>query len=341
MDLRGYGASDKPPRGYDTPTLAADVAGVVRALGAQRAVVVGHDWGGLDRVVDARPAAAGHAGVAAVAMAHPLTLRAALAGRRQRRAAGRLLAFQAPMAPERFLGDKDGVVTRAAGVVGARLAGRRDASERYARAMQVPFVAHTSMEYYRWAVRSVWRADGRRFAAARARRRQVPVLQIHGGLDPWVLPETAVRSQARVDGPAAVRDACRAAGHFPPEEAPDEVTACCSTGSLGCAAAGEGLGRRSLSRPRRRPGGDLVRALLRARLGRADVRGAFTAGAAHASSTSAADEPVLVVEGLLVEQVRAEQDERRHRARTGRRRVAGGVTAQRGERHDADDEERR
>ena len=24
VDLRGYGASDKPPRGYDSPTLAAD-----------------------------------------------------------------------------------------------------------------------------------------------------------------------------------------------------------------------------------------------------------------------------------------------------------------------------
>src|SRR5258705_12123731 len=46
MDLRGYGASDKPPRGYDTGTLSADVAGVVRALGQNRAVIVGHDWGG-------------------------------------------------------------------------------------------------------------------------------------------------------------------------------------------------------------------------------------------------------------------------------------------------------
>src|SRR5437763_125356 len=45
MDLRGYGASDKPPRGYDTPTSAADVAGVVRALGAQQATIVGSDWG--------------------------------------------------------------------------------------------------------------------------------------------------------------------------------------------------------------------------------------------------------------------------------------------------------
>ena len=45
MDLRGYGASDKPPRGYDTPTLAADVAAVVRSLGEPAATIVGHDWG--------------------------------------------------------------------------------------------------------------------------------------------------------------------------------------------------------------------------------------------------------------------------------------------------------
>ena len=47
MDLRGYGGSDKPPRGYDLPTLAADVAGLIRALGERDAIVVGHDWGGL------------------------------------------------------------------------------------------------------------------------------------------------------------------------------------------------------------------------------------------------------------------------------------------------------
>ena len=28
-DLRGYGASDKPPRGYDAPTLAADAAALI------------------------------------------------------------------------------------------------------------------------------------------------------------------------------------------------------------------------------------------------------------------------------------------------------------------------
>src|SRR5690625_2562320 len=33
MDLRGCGASDEPPRGYDTGGLARDGSGVIRSLG--------------------------------------------------------------------------------------------------------------------------------------------------------------------------------------------------------------------------------------------------------------------------------------------------------------------
>ena len=47
VDLRGYGDSDKPPRGYDLWTLAGDVAGLIRALGEPSARVVGHGWGGM------------------------------------------------------------------------------------------------------------------------------------------------------------------------------------------------------------------------------------------------------------------------------------------------------
>ncbi|MEX2229376.1 MAG: alpha/beta hydrolase [Dehalococcoidia bacterium] len=48
-DLRGYGASEAPPNvdDYDIAHLVGDAAGLVEALGEQRAVVVGHDWGAI------------------------------------------------------------------------------------------------------------------------------------------------------------------------------------------------------------------------------------------------------------------------------------------------------
>src|SRR5262249_4111253 len=57
VDLRGYGGSDKPPRGYDLITAAADAAGLVRSLGEANAVVGGHDWGGLVAPAVASPRA--------------------------------------------------------------------------------------------------------------------------------------------------------------------------------------------------------------------------------------------------------------------------------------------
>ena len=47
IDLPGYGESDKPDRRYDEPWVNACIAALIGALGAERAVVVGHDWGGL------------------------------------------------------------------------------------------------------------------------------------------------------------------------------------------------------------------------------------------------------------------------------------------------------
>ena len=46
---RGYSESDKPDGvdAYRIEAIASDVAGLVRALGREKAFVVGHDWGGL------------------------------------------------------------------------------------------------------------------------------------------------------------------------------------------------------------------------------------------------------------------------------------------------------
>jgi pimeloyl-ACP methyl ester carboxylesterase len=222
MDLRGYGASDKPPRGYDTLTLATDVAGVVRALGERRAVVVGHGWGAW--VAWSMPAIAPRVtrAVGALSMAHPLQMRTAFTRNGQRKALGPLLAFQTPVVPERWLERGNGVEWLLRNWSGTGFPDELTL-RRYQRAMQVPFVAHTSMEYYRWAVRSLWRRDGRQFAATVQEPVGVSVLQMHGTEDPWVTPRTASQSARLVRGRLRF-ELVPGAGHFLPEEAADQVT---------------------------------------------------------------------------------------------------------------------
>jgi pimeloyl-ACP methyl ester carboxylesterase len=49
IDQRGYNLSDKPKgvENYDVKLLVGDVAAVIKHLGRDKAIVVGHDWGGL------------------------------------------------------------------------------------------------------------------------------------------------------------------------------------------------------------------------------------------------------------------------------------------------------
>lgn len=48
IDQRGYNLSDKPKgvENYDMRLLVGDVLAVIKALGREKAIVVGHDWGG-------------------------------------------------------------------------------------------------------------------------------------------------------------------------------------------------------------------------------------------------------------------------------------------------------
>ena len=49
IDQRGYNRSDKPKglENYAIPKLVSDVAVVIRDMGEKKAVIVGHDWGGM------------------------------------------------------------------------------------------------------------------------------------------------------------------------------------------------------------------------------------------------------------------------------------------------------
>jgi len=221
-DLRGYGGSDKPPRGYDLITAASDVAGLVRALGEANAVIVGHDWGGLVAWTVAAYFPKVVRRLSIVSVAHPLRMRAAVAKAPIRHGwrTGYALGFQLPILPERRL------LAGGAEQVGRMLhnwsgTGWPDAEteRRYRAAMCVPQVAHSALEYHRWFVRSTLRPDGMRYVSRMRVPIQAPTLHLHGTLDNCVLPATARGSARYVDGPYRWR-LIDGAGHFPPEEQP-------------------------------------------------------------------------------------------------------------------------
>ena len=225
-DLRGYCGSDRPPRGYDLWTLAGDVAGLVPALGARRAAIVGAGWGGAVgwTVAALHPRVVRR--LAVVATPHPLALRRAVR-RRPWRWTGPLrdvALFQLPRLPERALrrpGGAEAFLTSGAGAAWPRTPEFAGVAERHTAAMLTPRTSHCSVEYFRWAVRSQVRPDGTRFARAVDRPVEVPVLHVHGQDDPWV-PADVARSSARW-APDYEFVPVAGAGHFPHQESPRHV----------------------------------------------------------------------------------------------------------------------
>ncbi len=104
-DMRGYNLSDKPKSvgDYRIELLARDVARLIRACGAERATVIGHDWGAgvawqfamnypnmLDRLV-------------IINVPHPLQLLRGLRTWRQLKKSWYIFFFQLPWIPEALL----------------------------------------------------------------------------------------------------------------------------------------------------------------------------------------------------------------------------------------------
>jgi pimeloyl-ACP methyl ester carboxylesterase len=229
VDMRGYGASDKPPRGYDGYTMAGDVAGLIRALGERSAVLVGSGYGGMV----AWTTAAFHPRLVrrlvVVGAAHPLRLRTALLSdpRGQLAAAAPVMRFQIPRY-EHVLTRDDALLVevylrRWGGPEWVRSADFADISRRFRTAMQIPQVAFCALEAYRWAFRSVLRLHGYRFVKLVQQPIVTPTLHLHGELDTAILPRTAQGSGRYVIAQYEWRP-LEGIGHFPHLEAPELVT---------------------------------------------------------------------------------------------------------------------
>jgi epoxide hydrolase 4 len=109
-DQRGYGRSDKP-RGvgaYRMDRLAGDVVGLIEALGAERAHVVAHDWGGAVAwyLAAAHPERVER--LVILNVPHPVVMRRhLLRNRAQLRRSWYMFFFQLPWLPEWWLRRND------------------------------------------------------------------------------------------------------------------------------------------------------------------------------------------------------------------------------------------
>lgn len=220
MDLRGYAGSDHPPRGYDPLTLAHDAAGVIRSLGEQEAVIVGHGWGGFIAWTTAVVEPEAVRAIVPVSMPHPRRLRTALLrDGLQRRESMYALAFQVPFLPERRLTRHDAIRV---GHLLRTWSHRQEwltpeVEDMFRSAYLLWPTAHCAVEYHRWALRSVLRSDGRRYSARMRTPIACPVLQVHGAEDSSLLARSAQGSAEWVAGPYEFT-LLDEVGHFPHEE---------------------------------------------------------------------------------------------------------------------------
>ena len=230
VDLRGYGDTDKPPRGYDGWTLAGDVYGLIRALGHSEATLVGHADGGLGAWACAALHPRAVHKMVVIGSPHPRVLREdALRIRGDRRPFLReFLGNQVPRLAERALTRDDGafiadMLSQRSGPAWRATDDFRTARELYRTAVQIPGVAHSSLEYRRWAFRSQFRPDGGRFGEEMESRIDTPVLALRGDQDPYIAAEL-VSPDATADYAADYRLlAVAGSGHYAHEEQPDAV----------------------------------------------------------------------------------------------------------------------
>ncbi len=221
LDLRGYGATDKTPRGYRQAVTGTDISAVIRSLGYSSAYVIGHDWGGVAAWSTYAYAPEQVDGLAIVAAPHPLRFPWPSMG-------PGLAWFQLPILPERVIMARDGAyvewLLRRRTAPGSAFPSTADARH-YRQALRLWPSPHCALEYLRMFGRDQLRVSGPGLPAGaagsrtgacadRARRRRTGCCRPRTMLPPAPYAPTEHR---HVEIPGA--------GHLPHEEAPDAVTA--------------------------------------------------------------------------------------------------------------------
>jgi pimeloyl-ACP methyl ester carboxylesterase len=190
-DQRGYNLSDKPKKisAYNLDELAADVAGLIDALGREKIYLVGHDWGAAVAWWAAIKYPQRLARVAILNAPHPKVMRwNMLHNPAQRRKSWYFLFFQIPFLPEwRMRKNNWDVGARALQRTSRAGTFSEEDIELYRQAWSQPGATEGMMNWYRASLRS----RPRRVSNPRV---AVPLLLIWGGKDKFLRRELAQES---------------------------------------------------------------------------------------------------------------------------------------------------
>jgi pimeloyl-ACP methyl ester carboxylesterase len=214
-DLRGFGWTDAPGRGYDSETFAADAVALLDALELEQVGVVGHDWGGFASILVALKHPERMCGLLAVSTPIPwlrpsprLTaatwrtwyawVLAAIGREAVRRRPGAVHLMLRHGAPDEAIDERE--------------------AETYAQPLREPARAEATQLLYRAYLRSLATLAERPYEGLRL---TTPTRLVLGRGD-QAIPEVTVRGfEPHADDMALeIVDGC---GHFVPEERPDVV----------------------------------------------------------------------------------------------------------------------
>jgi pimeloyl-ACP methyl ester carboxylesterase len=218
-DMRGYNLSSRPAgvAPYAADKLADDVRGLIRARGAESALLVGHDWGGSAAWATAMKHPEVVERLAILDAAHPRALQKGLRNPRQLLRVWYFFFFALPGLPERAVRARRWRFFRRF-LRDARPAYTPAEIERYVEAWSRPGAASAMINYYRCSVR-----ESQKQAAAAIRPISAPTLLIWGERDRYLGP--GVREPDRDDVPGLEGiERLPNASHWVHHDEPERVT---------------------------------------------------------------------------------------------------------------------
>ena len=221
-DMRGYNLSDKPVgvENYKIDILAKDIADLVKALGEDKAIIAGHDWGGAVAwmVATLYPEVVSKLGILNVP--HPSEMKKALMGFNlaQWMKSYYIFLFQLPALPERFIGrDLKSFFEKAFGSFapeGKGISVSPAEIDEYVKAYSQPGMLTGAINYYRATFRQLG-------AMHNPGKLNMPVLMIWGEQDKALGKELTYNTKDYCNNLEVIYDPT--SGHFVQHDNPELV----------------------------------------------------------------------------------------------------------------------